>query len=637
MTDISVATYSLTEGDNGAQVSVVFSDGTTETITDKHANFSAIVQALVNKPAGYGATVYDLANIAKTVGRKFKNLSSRVTTDGSELFFDGDPIDNSLAQFILKLLREDAQNSAAFFEGKSEDAGEDASQVTWEALVKFLELLYANPNKASQESLYEFISRYGLTIRKDGYFIAYKGLQSDFGSINKGYGIVDGVEVNGTLFNKPGSVLRFPRKDVDSNTAVGCSQGLHAGTHAYATEWARGGKLVAVAINPTNVVSVPDHCTFQKLRVCEYEIINEVDPLETAVATSGWESSSYWSTPTEWKDDYSSVDGVAQDFIGTLSEGDTVDFDYLSLDGNTQSVEEARIEELEFDQFKAFVPAKNGYRSFKHKGVSNIGLSGGVEAEEDEAPEAEASEAAEPEVRQAETGESFFDKIAETLRNGGGQTAAEWLNGLPGLSEDLQKKVKDRFSDFDVTKVASAADLEEAKRILREGGAAGTAQVEDIVSKLQDKFRGASAPAQSAAKLDLSEGATVSFDYIATDGASQHIAEARVDEVHPDLFKAFVTAKSGYRSFKFDGVSNLTELADEADEQESASAESIKSQLAGLKFGDYITVVLKTDAGQETLDNAQLLLSSGDSFTVRFASGSYKVFSAADVVTISKK
>ena len=222
MTDISVATYSLTEGDNGAQVSVVFSDGTTETITDKHANFSAIVQALVNKPAGYGATVYDLANIAKTVGRKFKNLSSRVTTDGSELFFDGDPIDNSLAQFILKLLREDAQNSAAFFEGKSADAGEEASQVTWEALVKFLELLYANPNKASQESLYEFISRYGLTIRKDGYFIAYKGLQSDFGSINKGYGIVDGVEVNGTLFNKPGSVLRFPRKDVDSNTAVGC-------------------------------------------------------------------------------------------------------------------------------------------------------------------------------------------------------------------------------------------------------------------------------------------------------------------------------------------------------------------------------------------------------------------------------
>ena len=641
MTDISVATYSLTEGDNGAQVSVVFSDGTTETITDKHANFSAIVQALVNKPAGYGATVYDLANIAKTVGRKFKNLSSRVTTDGSELFFDGDPIDNSLAQFILKLLREDAQNSAAFFEGKSEDAGEDASQVTWEALVKFLELLYANPNKASQESLYEFISRYGLTIRKDGYFIAYKGLNSEFGSKHTGYGIVDGVEVNGVLYNKPGSVLRFPRKDVDSNTAVGCSQGLHAGTHAYATQWAGGGKLVAVAISPTNVVSVPDHCTFQKLRVCEYEVLNEVDPLETAVATSGWESSSFWDAPTEWKDDYSSVDGVAQDFIGTLSEGDTVDFDYLSLDGNTQSVEDARIEELEFDQFKAFVPSKNGYRSFKHKGVSNIGLSGGVEVEEDEAPEAEASEAAEPEVQTAETGESFFDKIADTLQNGGGQTPAEWLKSLGGISEDLQKKVKDRFSDFDVTKVASAADLEEAKRIFREGSAAGAAQVEDLVGRLQDKAKGASSKATSGASVDLKEGTTVSFDYISTSGDEQHISEARVEEVQPELFKAFVTSKDGYRSFKFEGVSNLIELNEAAPEAENPaeqdSSSVIREQLAKLKIGDYITVVLDSNGAQEKVENARVLLASSSSVTVRLADGGYKAFSAYDVVTISKK
>lgn len=629
MTEISVATYSLTEGDNGSQVSVVFSDGTTETITDHHANFKSIVQALVNKPEGYGPVVYDLANIAKTVGRKFKNLSSRVTTDGSELFFDGDPIDNSLAQFILKLLREDAQKSAAFFGGESVDAGEEASQTTWEALVKFLELLYANPNKGSQESLYEFISRYGLTIRKDGHFIAYKGLNSEFGSKHSGYGIVDGVEVNGTLFNKPGSILRFPRKDVNSNTGVGCAQGLHAGTHAYATQWAGGGKLVAVAINPTNVVSVPDDCTFQKLRVCEYEVLNEVDPLESAIATSGWDSTSFWGDDSDWDDNYSG-DTSYDEAIDELEIGDVISFEYISIDGHAQSIADAKVEELDYDQLKAFVPAKDGYRSFKFSGISELSVDGSEDSAEDEADEVQEetqTEAPKEEATKAQSGTEFFNGILDTLRSGKGFATADFLKGFEGLSGDIEDRVK---SHLETAKVNSAADFLELRNRVKN---TGVPQFDDFLTKVQEQFKG-STKSETAPAVDLEEGATVSFDYTSGTGTSQHIAEARVDEVQADYFKAFVPAKDGYRTFKFEGVSALAE----AGKAETASAPSgaIREQLAALSIGDKITVTLSTDGGTETIEGATVLLATGASVTVRLAGSGYKAFTADDVVKLSK-
>ena len=502
MTDISVATFSLTAGDNGSQVSIVFSDGSTETITDKHANFDAIVQALIGKPEGYGPVVYDLANIAKTVGRKFKNLSPRVTTDGSDLFFDGDAIDNSLAKFILKLLREDAQKSAAFFGGEAADAGDEESQTTWEALVKFLELLYANPNEKSRESLYEFISRYGLTIRKDGHFIAYKGLRDDFGSVNKGYGIVDGVEMTGALPNKPGSILRFPRKDVNSNTQVGCAQGLHAGTHAYASGWAQG-KLVAVAINPTNVVSVPDDSSFQKIRVFEYEILNEVDPLDTPQATSGESSSSYWgSSQSEWRDGYTKPS--YDEAIDRIAENDVVSFDYVGLDGREQKIADAEVGEIDFDQLKAFVPAKDGYRSFKFAGISNLVIEG------EDAESSSKDDSADEPVSNADSGKSFFDKLAETLSSGSGVKPEELLKNFETTSEGFEKKLKDRLASIDVTQVAQADDLAEVKRILRAGSAEGIKHIEGFFGLNRPKSDSADAESNSTVEDAAESGSVIS-------------------------------------------------------------------------------------------------------------------------------
>lgn len=621
MDEISVATYSLTEGDNGAQVSVVFSDGTAETITDKHSNFASIKEALHSKHEGYGALVYDLVNIAKTVGRKFKTLSPRVTTDGSDLYFDGDAIDNSLAQYILKLLREDSQKSAAFFSGTTEQ--EDDSQVTWEALVKFLESLYSNPNPQSRQSLYEFISRYGLTIRKDGSFIAYKGLQDDFGSINKGYGIVDDVEVNGTLYNKPGSVLRFPRKDVDSNTEVGCSQGLHAGTHSYATQWARGGKLVAVAIKPINVVSVPDDCTFQKLRVCEYEILNEVDPLEEAQATNGWEtSSSYWPS-SDWDDNYNSNH---EDLRNLLEDSEVVSFDYISVDGNAQHVAEAEVEEVGDDYLKAFVPAKDGYRTFKFNGISNL-----EEYEGDSDYEEDYEEDEEQNNNPADSEESSETNRAEEIRTVLGSLTNQLTSDLFGRNlNDIVKEAQNLIPADALDRVKQDV-LDRARQAVGEGSKTLNEVVTDIQSVLDHRLKQNDATADTVGN-DLSEGDVVTFVYTSNGHSKQTVENAEVTEVQAEYFKAFVPSKDGYRTFKFDGVSDLKEAEEE-------TFLNIKDILSVLRIGDSVDITALINHGTDTLEvkDATVTISNSYVVVVRTTDGGYVSISPEEVVKISVK
>lgn len=431
---IGIATYSITSGDSGEQASIFFTDGSTETVNDRHPNFAEIIGALVSKPEGYEQSVYDLANISATVARKFQDLSDRVTTDGTDIFFDGDPIHNALSQEIIKRLREDAQRAANFFSGKG-DADSIRSEKSWQALVKFLENLQQNPNENSRESLYRFIIKHGLTIDKDGYLIAYKGLEADFGSVNKGYGIVDGEEVNGTLYNKPGSVIRFPRKDVDSNSAVGCSQGLHAGTHAYASGWNRG-KLVAVRINPRDVVSVPDDSSFSKLRTCQYEVLHEVDPLEDAVATTGDTSATYWDwdeddydDSSEWEDPEDSYEGY-EDHYGSeedeaeasydssdFSVDEVVSFGYTSLTGDYQEVVDARVEEIYPGDIVAFVPSKDGFRTFKYEGITDLTTGASAEEPEVEA-DGEDQEAPEIKITPASLAIGVGDTVNVTLKDG---------------------------------------------------------------------------------------------------------------------------------------------------------------------------------------------------------------------------
>ena len=250
--------YSLVSGPDGA-VLTVSGDVQASITSDAESYADAVAYLSSARPEDLDAgTVRALVDPRSSVESYITRVSDRVSFRGSELLFDGDPVNTSLASTIIRLATED-------------ESGDPAK------LIKFLENLMNNPSEHSREQLYDWIAPRDITITQDGHFLAYKGLREDFTSINSGPGIVNNVEYTGSthLDNTPGNVVEFSRSKVVANSSIGCAVGLHAGTHEYASGFAEG-KLVLVKINPRDVVSVPTDCDAQKLRVCRYEVLEEV-------------------------------------------------------------------------------------------------------------------------------------------------------------------------------------------------------------------------------------------------------------------------------------------------------------------------------------------------------------------------
>lgn len=157
----------------------------------------------------------------------------------------------------------------------------DKSEAEIEGFIKFLYNLEENPSYNSRESLVSFLTAVQdieeqFSITRDGMLIAYKGVDSELNSIHAGDAKVDGVQYRKkNIPNLPGSRVTFPRNLVDDNVNNGCSQGLHVGTFNYANDF--GARVVKVKVNPRDVVSVPMDCECQKVRCCEYLVVEEVE------------------------------------------------------------------------------------------------------------------------------------------------------------------------------------------------------------------------------------------------------------------------------------------------------------------------------------------------------------------------
>ena len=165
--------------------------------------------------------------------------------DGN-LFVFGDPVHSTLATRVLSFL----------------EAGLDCVH-----LFKFILKLNLNPSKRAVDELYTFLEHRALPITDNGNFLAYKAVNSDYTD-----------KYSGKFLNTIGAVLEMPRNKVDDNKEVGCSYGFHAGTVEYAKDFLGGsGHLMIVEINPSDVVSIPTDCQFQKLRTCKYKVVGEYE------------------------------------------------------------------------------------------------------------------------------------------------------------------------------------------------------------------------------------------------------------------------------------------------------------------------------------------------------------------------
>lgn len=217
---------------------VLYIDGQPVNIDSSHLNYAALKAAL---KIGDWESVRELSTIKAAVN---KISLGRVEIKEDQLLFDGVAVHNALSTRILSLLSE----------------GFDVKP-----LCAFMTNIESNPSYRARQELYNFLEVCGLPITEDGHFIAYKKIRSDWKDV-----------YSGTFDNSIGARPKMERRDVNEDPTQTCSSGLHVCSYSYLLSYS-GDRIVSVKVNPRDVVSCPIDYKNAKLRVCEYEVLEELD------------------------------------------------------------------------------------------------------------------------------------------------------------------------------------------------------------------------------------------------------------------------------------------------------------------------------------------------------------------------
>lgn len=237
-------------------ITLFYSDGEIDTVPDNHANFATLLDYL-QATTGAGAvpddeTISGLVHFAASIAGELSAVSNRFALAGNRITFDNVKIRKGISKHIMRMYR----------------AGDD----NWKAIVRFLQRLALNPSETARENAFAYLDRHDITITTDGQLILYKGVKTDSGSIHQGAAYVNGAAHHGSIPNPVGAVITMPRDMVNPDRMIGCSHGLHAGTWGYASSFAQGMTL-KVLVHPRDIVSVPEDCNEQKVRVSRYRVL----------------------------------------------------------------------------------------------------------------------------------------------------------------------------------------------------------------------------------------------------------------------------------------------------------------------------------------------------------------------------
>lgn len=218
-------------------ITIVITGMSPFTMSREHKMFDRLVTAVNDKDI---KEVIKLIDISRTV-KEFTN--GMVTVKDGQVFLDGEVLHDVIAERILEMYNQD---------------------IDFTYMVKFLENLVQNPSQQSRNELYLFLENGNMPITEDGRFLAYKWVNNDYTDCH-----------TGSFDNSVGKVHKMERRDVDDDRRNTCSNGFHVCTHGY-TKF--GSRLMVVAVNPRDVVSVPIDYNNAKMRVSEYEVMYEEKP-----------------------------------------------------------------------------------------------------------------------------------------------------------------------------------------------------------------------------------------------------------------------------------------------------------------------------------------------------------------------
>lgn len=250
--------YRKVTGENGiSTLTVDVGLGDFKTIASTHPHFEQIVAGLDDDDR----SVFELIDVGAGITRRFRQITDRISYDGSNILFDGDVIHSVLAEQLQRALESGEQN--------------------YEAIAKFWEKLEGNPNEHSRTQSYDWLVAHSFQITPEGDIVGFKGVHNGQGGFVSGNrsqatgkpsAFVDGVAVPplSTVPNNIGTVVSMPRSEVAHDPSEACARGLHVSTRSYAADY--GNVIIEVHVNPRDIVSVPTDGGGEKVRVCKYKV-----------------------------------------------------------------------------------------------------------------------------------------------------------------------------------------------------------------------------------------------------------------------------------------------------------------------------------------------------------------------------
>lgn len=230
---------------NGNGTISLMIDGVMKPVDTAHKYYNKIKEAV---KAENWDIIPDLVNIKKQVETAINDgtAKGKVIIQDGEVYYNQKRIHNTLTERIVNMARE----------------GFDIGH-----MVKFLENLMENPSYRAVNELYGFLEAGSIPITENGTFLTYKKIAPDWTDI-----------YSGKFDNSIGSIVKMPRNEVDEDSSITCSRGLHVCAFNYLSNYGTcsDNRVIICEVNPANVCAVPQDYNNTKMRVCEYKVIGEV-------------------------------------------------------------------------------------------------------------------------------------------------------------------------------------------------------------------------------------------------------------------------------------------------------------------------------------------------------------------------
>lgn len=194
------------------------------------------------------------------------NDSKLLTLKGDCIYMEGvSPL--SLPETLVKAIISAEENN-------------DEDKLT--AYKNFWILMSLNPDERCRRNLFWFLQKYGMTISKSGFFVAYRNVDTT----SEPNVFTDHHTHKFKI--KIGEMVTMPRDKCDSVQENTCSNGLHVAGKGWLKRNYFGNTGLACLVNPTDVVAVPPYDNYGKLRTCaylpmaviKYDECNDVIPLD---------------------------------------------------------------------------------------------------------------------------------------------------------------------------------------------------------------------------------------------------------------------------------------------------------------------------------------------------------------------